>query len=136
MIYLPDTNTLSCFMRGRDVRLRDLVIARLADCQLSTVVLSELEYGAEKRPEVKAFRERLEQLRTAFPVPAVFDEEAAFHTGRIRAHLANLKPNAQPIGPYDAMLAGQALSMGATVITHNTREFSRVPGLKIDDWQT
>lgn len=46
-----------------------------------------------------------------------------------------MRPNAQPIGPYDILLAGHALSMGAVLVTHNTRGFTRVPGLAVEDWQ-
>ena len=55
--------------------------------------------------------------------------------GAVRAHLARLKPNAQPIGPYDLMLAAQALRLGAVVVTHNHAEFQRVPDLGVEDWQ-
>ncbi len=55
--------------------------------------------------------------------------------GSVRAHLARLKPNAQLIGPYDLMLAAQALRMGAVLVTHNGAEFGRVPNLAVEDWQ-
>ncbi len=111
MIYLPDSNVFSRYLRGRpgDARLCDRLEASLAGCRLSAIVLMELEYGAAKQSSIPAFRER--------------------------AHLAGLKPNAQPIGPYDALLAGQALALGAVLVTHNTREFMRVPGLSAEDWQ-
>jgi tRNA(fMet)-specific endonuclease VapC len=53
----------------------------------------------------------------------------------VRAHLARLKPNAQPIGPYDLMLAAQALRLSAVLVTHNIAEFARVPHLPFEDWQ-
>lgn len=53
----------------------------------------------------------------------------------MRAFLANLKPNAQPIGAYDTLLAGQALALGAVCVTHTVNEFSRVPGLNVKNWQ-
>ena len=56
--------------------------------------------------------------------------------GAVRAHLSRLKPNAQPIGPYDLMLAAQALRLGAVIVTHKTTEFARVPGLTVQDWQS
>ena len=137
MIFLPDTNVFSRFLRGRaeDATLRVRLEAALTDCKLSAIVVMELEYGAAKRPEVPAFREGIARLKAVFPHVAVFDAAAARHTGFVRALLANLKPNAQPIGAYDALLAGHALSLGAVFVTHNTREFSRVPGLKVEDWQ-
>jgi tRNA(fMet)-specific endonuclease VapC len=54
----------------------------------------------------------------------------------VRVILETLRPNAQPIGPYDVLLAGHALALGATLVTHNTREFARVPGLTVEDWQS
>ena len=139
MIYLLDSNTLSRFMRGKDTHLRDKVLEHLEDCRLSAIVLAELQYGAAKRPDVPAFARRVEQLCeifTEFAEVTAFDEEAAWHTGRIRAHLETRKPNAQPIGPYDTQIAGHALSLGATLVTHNTGEFRRVPGLVVEDWQS
>ena len=54
----------------------------------------------------------------------------------VRASLEAMRPNAQPIGPYDVLLAGHALALGAVFVTHNTREFSRVSGLSTEDWQS
>ena len=95
----------------------------------------ELEYGAAKRPDVPAFRERIAQLKAVFPRVEAFDDVAAHHAGLVRAVLANLKPNAQPIGVYDSLLAGHAMALGAVFVTHNMKEFSRVPGLNVEDWQ-
>lgn len=136
MIYLLDTNAISVFLREKNRPLRDRVLARLEDCRLSAIVLTELEYGVAKHPEVLAYRRRLDELCRMFPAISVYDEEAAFHAGRTRAWLANLKPNAAPIGDYDVMLAGHALALGATIVTHNVREFSRVPNLQVEDWQS
>jgi tRNA(fMet)-specific endonuclease VapC len=107
----------------------------IIDCRLSAIVVMELEYGAAKRPEVAAFRRRIEHLKTVFSRVEAFDEAAARHTGLVRAFLANLKPHAQPIGAYDALLAGHALALGAVFVTQNTKEFSRVPGLNVTSWQ-
>ena len=138
MIFLPDTNVFSRYLRDRseDARLLDRFEAALPDCRLSAIVVMELEYGAAKRQEVAAFRERIARLKAVFRHVASFDDAAAQHTGTVRAFLANQKPNAQPIGAYDALLAGHALALGATFVTHNTREFSRVPGLSVEDWQS
>lgn len=137
MIYLPDTNVWSRFLRGRreDLPLRDRVLALLPECQLSAIALMELEYGAAKRPDVPAFRDRIVSLQSIFREVLPFGASCAYHTGLVRAHLANLKPNAQPIGPYDALLAGQALAFGAVFVTNNCAEFARVPGLVCEDWQ-
>ena len=60
-----------------------------------------------------------------------FDEEDARISGEIRAQLAK---KGTPIGPYDVLIAGQALARGLTLVTANTREFSRVEGLRLVDW--
>lgn len=135
MIYLPDTNVFSRFLRGGETNLglRDRLLAELPFCRISAIVLSELEYGAAK-PGIPKHRERVAQLRRVLPDIAPFDEDAAAYAGHVRAYLATLKPNAQPIGPYDALLAGQALALGACVVTGNTDEFRRVPGLIVEDW--
>ena len=54
----------------------------------------------------------------------------------MRAYLETLRPNAQPIGPHDVLLAVQALALGAVLVTNNVREFTRVPRLIVEDWQS
>ena len=134
-LYLPDTNALSRFLRADDTRLRDRFIEHAADIRLSAIVWHELRYGADKRPDLPWLEERLDRLRRILPEVEAFDEEAAWHAGRARAMLANLRPNALPIGPSDILIAGHALALGAVLVTQNVSEFSRVPGLSIEDWQ-
>jgi tRNA(fMet)-specific endonuclease VapC len=135
MIYLPDTNAFSRFFRGtkENESLRDRIVAQLPFCRISSIVLSELEYGASKSG-VPIHRERVARLRSMIPDVAAFDADSAAYAGNVRAYLANLKPNAQPIGHYDALLAGQALALGACVVTDNMGEFRRVPGLIVENW--
>lgn len=135
MIYLPDTNVFSRFLRGgeADQALRDRLLRELPFCRVAAIVLSELEYGAAKSGNPK-HRQRVAQLRAIFPDVVPFDADAAAFAGNLRAYLATLKPNAQPIGPFDGLLAGQALALGACVVTRNTSEFRRVPGLMVEDW--
>jgi hypothetical protein len=66
-----------------------------------------------------------------FPV-LEFDQEDARPAGEIRAHLPS---KGMPIGPYDVLIAGQAKARKLTLVTHNTTEFTRVPGLKVEDWK-
>ena len=65
-----------------------------------------------------------------FPV-LEFDQEDARQAGEIRAHLAS---KGTPIGPYDVLIAGQAKARNLTLVTHNTTEFQRVEGLRVEDW--
>ena len=136
MIYLPDTNVFSRFLRGEDLRIKEKLSANLRFCRLSSVVLSELEYGAAKRPDLPSLRIRVARLREIMADEADYTCADAVLYGAVRAHLSRLKPNAQLIGPYDLMLAAQALRLGAVIITHNTAEFSRVPSLAVEDWQS
>ena len=136
MIYLPDTNVFSRYLRGEDPQIKDKLESNLRFCRLSSVVLSELEYGAAKRPDLPALRTRVKRLREIIADEADYTCVDAAYYGVVRAHLARLKPNAQPIGPYDLMLAAQALRLGAVLVTNNTAEFGRVPSLAVEDWQT
>jgi tRNA(fMet)-specific endonuclease VapC len=135
VIYLPDTNVFSRYLRGIDAGIKAKLEANLRFCRLSSVVLSELEHGAAKRPDVPAFRHRVQKLRVLIADEADYTCADATYYGFIRVHLARLKPNALPIGPYDLMLAAQALRLGAVLVTNNTAEFARVPGLGTENWQ-
>jgi tRNA(fMet)-specific endonuclease VapC len=135
VIFLPDTNVYSVFLRQKDTRLLERFQANLPGIVLSAVALMELEYGATKSG-LRIHRTRLDTLVSLLGGAIAFDAAAAREAGAIRAYLATLRPNAQPIGPYDALLAGHALSIGATLVTANVREFARIPGLMIENWQT
>ena len=107
-------------------------LAKLAstDIAISTVTLSELIYGAEKSQH----KEKNLEALTGFLVPIdilPWDESAAKSTGEIRAVL---EKSGKVIGPYDLQIAGQALSLNLTLVTNNEKEFSRVKGLKIENW--
>jgi tRNA(fMet)-specific endonuclease VapC len=104
-----------------------------SDIVLCSVVLAELLFGAENsgpahRTANLALVTGLRQQYVSLP----FDDLAAEHYGRIRAHLTRL---GTPIGPNDVMIASIAIANGLTLVTHNTNEFSRVPGLSLEDWQ-
>jgi len=99
------------------------------DVGVSAVVIHELYYGAFKSQRVDKNVARVDALR--FPV-LEFDQEDARRAGEIRAHLAS---KGTPIGPYDVLIAGQAKARKLTLVTHNTTEFQRVPGLKVEDWK-
>ena len=135
MIYLPDTNVFSKYLRGEDRSIKEHLEANLRYCRLSAVVLSELEHGAAKRPDVPILRTRVARLREILADEEDYTCADAVLYGGVRAYLARLKPNAQPIGPYDLMLAAQALRLGAVVVSHNSAEFQRVPDLSVEDWQ-
>lgn len=99
MIYLPDTNVFSRYLRGVDAGVKAHLEAHLRFCRLSSIVLSELEYGAAKRPNLPALRERVHRLREVIADQADYTCADSVFYGGVRAYLARLKPNAQSIGP-------------------------------------
>jgi tRNA(fMet)-specific endonuclease VapC len=97
---------------------------------LSAIVRHELYFGAYKSRDVHANLEKIADL--LFEV-VPFDDDDARIAGEVRA---GLTAAGTPIGPYDILIAGQAIARDLTLITHNTREFSRVQGLRIEDCET
>ncbi|RPS13009.1 VapC toxin family PIN domain ribonuclease [Pseudomonas aeruginosa] len=119
-------------IKKRPQEVREAFLRHHDQMCISTVTLMELIYGAEKSSnpsrnlaDVEGFAARLEVLK--------YDQDAAAHTGQLRAELARL---GKQIGPYDQMIAGHARSQGLIVVTNNRREFDRVPGLRVEDWVT
>jgi len=100
------------------------------ECAISTITAYELYTGVEKCSKPAQERAKVELLlRTVHEL--AFESAAAKESARIRALLES---QGLPIGPYDLLLAGQALASSMILVTANTREFSRVPGLALDDW--
>jgi tRNA(fMet)-specific endonuclease VapC len=131
MTWLLDTNVCIAAMRGNPQVLRRLRAASPTDCGISTVTFYELFSGVERCSNPAAERQKVETF--AAPLHLLpFDHDAAAHTARIRWQL---EQRGNRIGPYDLMLGGQALALGVTLVTHNTREFGRIGGLKLEDWQ-
>jgi tRNA(fMet)-specific endonuclease VapC len=131
MLFLPDTNALSRYLQGRDDALVARVAAEFPNLRIAAIVVAELEYGAAKSG-IARHRQRLDSLLAVLAVESFSLADAQFYGG-LRA---DLERRGQCIGPHDMLIAAQALRLGATVVTHNTREFSRVPGLKCEDWQS
>jgi tRNA(fMet)-specific endonuclease VapC len=134
-LYLLDTNALSRLARGIDRAVADQVARHIDDCVLSAVAWYELQYGVARSSDPTKGARRLALLRSILPFVRTFGEDDALQAAAVRAWLETLKPNAQPIGPYDVLLAGHALALGAVLVTHNVREFARVPRLMVEDWQ-
>ena len=134
-LYLLDTDVLSRLARGVDLAIATRVRENDLACRVSAISWFELRYGLARSPSPARWGRRLSLLRELLPDPEVFDSEAAKRAAHVRASLEALRPDAQPIGPYDVLLAGHALAMGAILVTHNTRELARVPGLSVEDWQ-
>ncbi|AZO53244.1 MULTISPECIES: type II toxin-antitoxin system VapC family toxin [unclassified Mesorhizobium] len=128
MIYLLDTNAVIAVIKGDASLLALLKQHTPQDFALSAIVAHELYYGAERSKRRAENLARIEALQ--FPV-LEFDREDARHAGEIRATLAAL---GTPIGPYDALIGGQARARSLILITRNVREFERINGLSIETW--
>lgn len=98
---------------------------------VSSIVLFELRNGIAKSSRVQQNREFLAHFLAGTASALAFDAEDAAEAGKVRALLTAA---GRPIGPYDVLIAGQALRHGATLVTRNVREFRRVAGLKVEDW--
>lgn len=131
MRFLLDTNIcIYCIkQKPRPVldRFRKLPVSAVG---VSAITVAELEFGVANSSDPARNRAAL----LAFLAPldiAAFDDRAAEEYGRVRAHLQS---RGTPIGPLDTLIAGHALSLGVTLVTNNEREFSRVPGLNVENW--
>jgi tRNA(fMet)-specific endonuclease VapC len=128
VIYLLDTNAVIAVIKGDAGLLALLKRHRPQDFALSAIVVHELYYGAEKSQRRVENLARIDALQ--FPV-LEFEREDARHAGEIRARLATL---GTPIGPYDALIGGQARARNLTLMTRNVREFERIKDLSIETW--
>jgi tRNA(fMet)-specific endonuclease VapC len=129
-VYILDTNTLIYFFKGMGNVAGNLLAASPKDIGIPAVVLYELEYGIARSTAPRKRMKQLEELCALVDVLAFGAEEAKASAG-IRAAL---EKKGTPIGPYDVMIAGTALGKQGILVTSNTKEFRRVPGLKIMDW--
>ncbi len=128
--YMLDTNIVIYTIKNRPQAVRTQFENHYGQMCISSITLMELIYGAEKSqaPErnlrdIEGFTARMDVLP--------YDENAAAHSGQLRAELAKI---GTPIGPYDQMIAGHARSQGLILVSNNLAEFKRVPGLRLDNW--
>ncbi len=130
MKVLLDTNICIALMKGREKAVRRLQTLQPSDCVISTVTSYELLTGVLKCQNPT--REREKVLRLMSLVHALpFDDAAADKAAEVRAHLESI---GKVCGPYDMLLAGHALSRQLRVATNNVGEFTRIPGLVVEDW--
>lgn len=132
MKYLLDTNTCVRYLNGRAPALRQKMLTVAdTDCAVSAVTKAEMFAGSARSQVPKQSRARQDAFFARF-TSLPFDDAAADEFGRIRA---TLEAAGTPIGPYDMQIAAIALVHNLIVITHNVREFERVAGLQIEDWE-
>jgi len=132
MKYLLDANTCIGLLNSSDAELMRRYSARQpADLVLCSVVKAELLYGARRSARVEFNLKRLEYF--AAPLQSLpFDDRCAHDYGVIRADLA---AQGTPIGANDLMIGAIARAHDLILVTHNTKEFSRVAGLRVEDWE-
>lgn len=126
-----DTNVCIAIIRGRDPAARShLERLDAPDVVISSIVYFELFTGASKSREPDKAIEALDRMIEGMQI-VDFSRTDAESAAKLRAHLES---RGKAIGPLDTLIAGQALARGFAVATNNAREFSRVPGLRVEDW--
>ena len=131
--YLLDTDTCIYLINrraGHERLLSHFEKLEYGDVLISSITAAELEYGIAKSRRGAENRNRYGLFVARFEI-SPFDERAASVYGLLRAALES---GGTPIGPLDTLIAAHALSLNATLITGNVREFSRVGKLKIENW--
>lgn len=129
-MYLLDTNTLIYFFKGLGKVAENILSHSPKDITIPAIVLFELEVGIVKSNYPTQKRQQLESFVSQITI-IPFEAKAARFAAAVRTNLEKL---GMPIGPYDTLIAGTALSANSTLVTHNTKEFSRIVNLSIEDW--
>ncbi len=131
MKWMLDTDTcIAIIKRQPESALRKLRGKSIGQVGISSITLGELAFGAAKSARREVSRAALGEFLLALEI-AAFDESAAMQYGDVRASLAR---SGKPIGPLDTFIAAHALAIDAVLVTHNTREFGRLEGLRLEDW--
>ena len=130
IVALLDTDTTIALLRG-DKAVADKARKHPAkSLGISAVTLYELRVGVEKSRDPTKNRQFLSDALAPF-VLLPFDDSASLEAAKVRAIL---EKKGKGIGPYDTLIAGHTLAVGGRLVTANTREFGRVPGLKLENW--
>ena len=132
-MFLLDTNACIQLLNRRHPQLLQQFRQRSpAEIVLCSIVKSELLYGARRSQQVEANLRLLDRFFK--PLQSLpFDDRCSEEAGLIRADLA---AQGRPIGPNDLLIAATARAFDATLVTHNTREFARITGLRLVDWES
>jgi tRNA(fMet)-specific endonuclease VapC len=125
-----DTNIVIYTMKNRPASVREAFKKQDGRMCISSITYMELVFGAERSSNPERNMRSLDGLVARMEVLPL-DDSAAAHAGQIRAELAK---QGTPIGPYDQLIAGHARSLGLVLVTNNESEFSRVTGLRLENW--
>lgn len=129
-MYVLDTNTLIYYFKGQGQVAQNIANVLPQEIVVSAIVIFELQVGIAKSNSPAKRTQQLQQFLSRVNVIA-FDRSAAVAAATIRAQL---EQQGTPIGPIDVLIAGTAVALQATLVTHNVKEFSRVSELAIADW--
>ena len=131
MKWMLDTNICIALIKQQPSQLlRNLNARKVGDVGISSITLTELEFGVAKNVQQEKNKAALEEFVIPLEI-APFDVAAAQFYGVVRT---SLETRGTPIGSLDTLIAGHALSLGITLVTNNTKEFRRVPGLTLENW--
>lgn len=130
MRYMLDTNTLIYYFKGLGNVSNRFLATPPNEIAIPTIVIFELEVGIAKSTSPRKRKEQLEEL-TSLVNTVPFSYAEANSAAKIRV---KLEAQGQPIGPYDVLIAATAKTQNSILVTHNTREFNRIEGLKLEDW--
>jgi tRNA(fMet)-specific endonuclease VapC len=131
MRFMLDTDSCIALIKRKPAKMLDKLTSHApGDVGLSVVTLAELRFGVAKSAQKDANARALDEFLLPLEI-ADFDETAADAYGEVRAALEKA---GTPIGPLDTQIGAHALSLGSVLVTHNTREFRRIPGLSVEDW--
>lgn len=129
-MYVLDTNTLIYYFKGQGQVVQNFANVSPEEICISTIVLFELQVGIAKSTSPAKRTQQLQQLLSRVNL-VPFDRDSAVAAATIHAQL---EQQGTPIGPMDVLIAGTAVALQGTLVTHNVKEFSRVSGLAIADW--
>ena len=129
--YLLDTNICIYIIKKKPLHvIQKLQSLDISDVAISSITLSELEYGVSKSAAVEKNKLALTQFLA--PIETInLDDKAAVIYGDIRA---DLERKGSPIGPLDTLIGAHALSLGYTLVTNNTKEFDRILNIQLENW--
>jgi tRNA(fMet)-specific endonuclease VapC len=130
LAYMLDTNICIYVMKNYPQDLREKFNSLAEQLCISSITLGELHYGAEKSARRADNLTAVEHFVTRLDVLS-FDAKAAAHYGQVRAELERA---GTPCGPHDMQIGGHARSQGLIVVTNNMREFSRMKGIRVENW--
>ncbi|MFZ5629756.1 MAG: type II toxin-antitoxin system tRNA(fMet)-specific endonuclease VapC [Spirochaetota bacterium] len=132
MKYILDTNICIQILKGSSQKVKDKISTiRSPDIAIPSIVRFELLYGAHKSSNPERKLRLIRDFISSFASIPINDQ-IADKCGEIRA---TLEKAGTPIGPYDLLIAATAVSHATILVTHNSREFSRVPGVQLEDWE-